>query len=370
MGDIFYLGFLSEPENPNDFYKHMGANIKILYILNTFRSLDINVKIISLGMSSSNNFIKKVKINNFFEIIYVATLKYSGFISKIFLLLQIFLFIIILVNKKDTVIFYHVKKILPLILFLKKIKRFTLILEVEENYSAVWGEGESEVNLENKQIMQADKFIFVNDLYPEKLNISKPFVVCYGDYKQKKLPKKQINTKIDLVYAGLITLDMYPDVYLAVDAMLHLESHFNLKIIGYGENDSIKRLKNYIQDKKLSDRVKYDGVFSGEEYSYYLSKCDIGLNPRVLKDKVSDYTFPSKVMTYLSHGLSVVSTTINCIKYSKISSAISFSADNSPENFANAIKALKLRGDATVSLDNLNNDFRDELRRLVENDTY
>ena len=84
MGDIFYLGFLSEPENPNDFYKHMGVNIKMLYILRTFYSLDINVKVISLGMSPSNNFIKKVKINGFFDIFYVATLKYSAFISKSF----------------------------------------------------------------------------------------------------------------------------------------------------------------------------------------------------------------------------------------------------------------------------------------------
>ena len=367
MGDIFYLGFLSEPENPNDFYKHMGANIKMLYILRTFYSLGINVKVISLGMSPSNNFIKKVKINGFFDIFYVATLKYSAFISKSFLLFQIFLFIIIFVNKKDIIVFYHVKKILPLILFLKKLKNFTLILEVEENYSAVWGEGETEINLENKQIMQADKFIFVNDLYSKKLNISKSFIVCYGDYIQKKLKKnEQVNFEINLVYAGLITQDMYPDVYLAIDAMLHLDSHFNLKIIGYGENDSIEKLKKYIYDKKLSDRVKYDGLFVGEEYTHYLSKCDIGLNPRVLEDTISDYTFPSKVMTYLSHGLSVVSTTINCIKYSRISSEISFSIDKSPESFADAIKALKSRGNIKVNLDELNNDFRNELRGLVE----
>ncbi|MDN5650258.1 MAG: glycosyltransferase, partial [Acinetobacter sp.] len=266
-------------------------------------------------------------------------------------------------------------KILPIILFFKKIKNFKLILEVEENYSAVWGENETKIEEENNNILKADKFIFVNDIFPKRIGVKLPYIICYGDYRNNlKENNNKTNLvekeKITMVYAGLISDGVYPDIYLAVDAMLYLNNNYILKIIGYGEDSSIQNLINYIQGKGLSNRVIFDGMYKGVEYSNYLRCCDIGLNPRVLDNMLSNYTFPSKVLTYLSHGLPVVSTDIDCIKLSKIATAVSFSKQVLAESFADAIKEVNLEHDVTKILDDLDTDFKESLNGLLKNDTY
>ena len=162
---------------------------------------------------------------------------------------------------------------------------------------------------------------------------------------------------------------MYGDVYLAIDAMHYLKEGYCLKIIGYGSIADINFLREYISTQGLGDKVFYEGLLSGDEFSNYLSRCSIGLNPRVLENTISDYTFPSKVLTYLSHGLSVVSTNINCIKESKVSTAICFSEDSTPQAFSQAIVEVDLSKKAEDVLNVLDKEFKSDLKRLLSNDS-
>lgn len=88
-------------------------------------------------------------------------------------------------KKNDTVILYHSYYLLFLFKSIKAFKRFNLIIEVEESYKAAWGKSDSEINNEIKNLKGADAYIYVNDLLPNFIENTKPYVVCYGDYQVK-----------------------------------------------------------------------------------------------------------------------------------------------------------------------------------------
>ncbi|MDN5638444.1 MAG: hypothetical protein L0G48_09870, partial [Staphylococcus equorum] len=83
MGKLYYMGFLSEPHNPNNFNKVAGSDIKMLYILDSLEKINAKPKIICLGMSNSNNLFKVIK-NDELSYFYFATIKSRNFFKKIF----------------------------------------------------------------------------------------------------------------------------------------------------------------------------------------------------------------------------------------------------------------------------------------------
>src|SRR5690606_27368897 len=119
----------------------------------------------------------------------------------------------------------------------------------------------------------------------------------------------------------------------------------------------------------LSSKVIYEGFLKGGDYINFLNNCDFAINPRVLSDNLSDYTFPSKVLAYLSVGLPVVSTPIRCIEESKVSDLISFSEGTDPLSFSNAIKKINLNTNPVFKIESLDKAFIIDLKRLLENVT-
>ena len=366
---LFYFGYYTGNSNPNGFLEFPGCSNKMSYIINCMKINNIAIDVICLGESKENITHKSqsIKIDSLENNFFVGTTSFKLF-SKIYLYLQIISILIFKVKKTDTVIFYHSYYLLFLFKFIKIFKKYNLIIEVEESYKASWGKSDSEINNEIKNLKGADAYIYVNDLLPNFIENTKPYVVCYGNYEVKdSLSTKKRNNKKRIVYAGLISEKDASDIYLALNAMKYLDDSYSLSILGYGSDYALNKLKQYIVEKDLSNNVVYEGFLKGDDYINFLNNCDFAINPRFLSDNLSDYTFPSKVLAYLSVGLPVVSTPIRCIEESKVSDLISFSESADPLSFSNAIKKLNLNTNPVFTIESLDKEFIVDLKRLLEN---
>lgn len=367
---LFYFGYYTGNSNPNGFLEFPGCNNKMSYIIDCLKFNYFFVDVICLGESKENITYKSksIKIDSLENNFFVGTTSFKIF-SKIYLYLQIINILIFKVKKTDTVIFYHSYYLLFLFKFIKIFKKYNLIIEVEESYKAAWGKSDSEINNEIKNLKGADAYIYVNDLLPNFIENTKPYVVCYGDYQVKDtISTTRISSeKKRIVYAGLIAEEYDSDIYLAIKAMKYLDSSYHLSILGYGSDSALKKLKQYIVENDLSSKVIYEGFLKGGDYINFLNNCDFAINPRILSDNLSDYTFPSKVLAYLSVGLPVVSTPIRCIEESKVSDLISFSEGTDPLSFSNAIKKINLNTNPVFKIESLDKAFIIDLKRLLEN---
>ncbi|WP_232067443.1 glycosyltransferase family protein, partial [Flavobacterium bizetiae] len=247
------------------------------------------------------------------------------------------------VKRNDVVLVYHSYLLNKVVNFCRFFANFKLIYEVEEIYQAAWQNSNKKIKHEIEALQNADAFIFVNDVMNQKCNHhNKPFIVCYGNYNNKKIAKSINYNIINIVYAGFIG-GKDSDVMLAIDSAEFLPDNYFLNVLGYGTEENIKGMKNKIKEINVKcgkEIVEYFGCLSGDEYDNFLKKCQIGLSTRVLIDEYSDFTFPSKVLVYLSNNIIPVSSKINCILNSKVSESIVFYDENSPASVAEAIVSI------------------------------
>lgn len=364
--EVFYIGYFTEKGNPNNFLVFPSCNNKMNYIINAIKSNAIKVNVFSLGEGRRFNKAKYQEVDKLENIFYVSTIpniSWLKILSTIWLFLQVIYFLLFKVSTKDVVIVYHTYKLLPIIKIAKKIKKINLIIEVEEIYSAAWRRSDKLIKKEIKNLQIADKYILINDLIGGQCNFTKPSVICYGNYEVNYNKIKKVSSdKISIVYAGIIE-NKGSDVFLAIDAMKYLPSNYYLKIVGYGSQKNIDYLKKYI---KHFNNVVYDGLLKGTEYTNYLQNCDIGISPRLLEDKYSDFTFPSKVLVYLSNGLITVSTNIKAIKESKVSDSIYFINELTPLSVAESILKIDYENLKNLNIvSELDQNFKKEIKKLI-----
>lgn len=308
-----------------------------------------------------------VKLRNF------ATFGSNNKIAKkakqIFSALQLLLFLVFNTKKNEQIIVYHSLALMIPINIAKLIKKLDVILEVEEIYTDVW-KVKSNKYKETKYISKFEKYILVSDLL-KKMFGNKPSVILYGGYEviNDNTDSKNNKNTIEIVYAGSID-ETKGGANNAVLCMKHLPDNYNMHILGFGEPHSIQKLK---QNIKLINRQKgfeccnYRGTLVGKEYIKFLINCDIGVNPQY-QGEYMNTAFPSKVLSYLTHNLHVVSTKIDSIALSKIAPNVTFAENDSPESIAKAISSIdiKTKCDSSNLIKELDKDFVNDLKCLIE----
>jgi hypothetical protein len=352
MKNIYYIGYYSGLDNPNDFFEFPSSNSKMDYIISVIRRLNFNLSVMSLGFPKRPAYLyKKTRIIHFdknTDFVFVSTISlffpFFAFVSKAWLYLQVITFLLFKVKKNDIILVYHSFLLTKIVGFCRMLSKFKLVYEVEEIYQAVNQNSANKIEKEIKSLRNADGYILVNDIISNRLQlIDKPFVVCYGSYlKKDNIINLTSNKKINLVYAGFIGGEG-SDVALAIETIKLLPPNYFLNILGYGNEENIRTLNRKIKSiNAINDieKVKYFGCLTGKEYDNFLAKCHIGLSTRVLIDEFSDFTFPSKIMVYLSNNLIPVSAKIKCIVDSKVSSSVVFYNENTPESVAQAISSI------------------------------
>lgn len=99
-----------------------------------------------------------------------------------------------------------------------------------------------------------------------------------------------------------------------------------------------------------------------------MQNCDIGLSTQKPDAAYNSTSFPSKILSYMSNGLQVVSIRIPAIELSPVGKFIHYYDVPTPENIADAVKKIHLEkcDDMKMVIRNLNADFCRNLKKLLK----
>jgi hypothetical protein len=245
-----------------------------------------------------------------------------------------------------------------------------LILEVEEIYSDVSSINHYFEVLENKLIANADSYLFSTELLIDRIStINKPYIVIYGVYSNiPKLSTPPNDGKIHLLYAGIIDTHK-SGAFNAIECSRFLSDKYILHIIGFGNTELlIQRIANV--NKVSQCKIIFDGSYSGLEFVKYCQSCHIGLNTQSMDGKYLETSFPSKILSYLSLGLRVVSCHVECVTKSQIDRLMTYYYNDTPESIAGAIKTvnLKITDFSKKSIQDLDQIFLSEIKKIIGNE--
>lgn len=372
--NIKYLCYYDTLDNVDENrYYVLSAKGKIDYIISVLNDLGHSVQIVSASHTNSTGYFKskETKINELSKLILFATFGSKGIISKLFSRLftkiQLFVWLFKNLRKDDVLIIYHSLGYMRLINILKRIKKVRTILEVEEIYSDVNGRADFK-NKEIRLLLNSDGYIFPTEMLDSAININKkPSTVIYGSYHKSAVNNAEKNKEIiNVVYAGY--LDAAKGAAAAVESSRFLSENYHIHILGFGSANDIGIIQNRVSELSSAGyNVSYDGLLKGEDFDRFLSKCDIGLCTQDPNAEFNNTSFPSKILTYLSHGLKVVSVDIPAIRQSRIGEYISFYTENSGKSIAEAIQTA---GSSNIKcgesvIDRLSEKFKSEINNMI-----
>ena len=347
---IKIVGFYDLLDSDSERVSSHAAVNKINYVAHSLNEIGYHVHILSPSWlkNNSNYRIKKgntYKISDFLSVSFPTSWKTRNrialFLKISYSMIWLFLVLLLKTKKYEKVLIYHVPWISVPVRLSKFFKKYSVILEVEEIYQDVTNTSERFKRWENKLLKSADKYIFSTDLLRNKINRNVDSLILYGEYKEYEVLSTPLKDgKIHLLYAGIID-DVKKGAFFAIDAAKFLDDKYVLHIIGFGD---VEKIINIISDhnKKFKCKIFFDGLKSGREYIEYCQKCHIGLSTQSNEGKYLESSFPSKILSYLSLGLKVVSADIECVKRSSISQEIEYYSDNTGEAISKAIKNVDI----------------------------
>ena len=326
----------------------LSSNDKVDYIVSVLNALGHNVEIVSPTITANKTYYgsRRDPLNEKTVVLSGISIGWLPVLFRRFFSMFWLLVYLLRNTKKNEIVFsYHGVQKIPFVLFSKFLKRFKLVLEVEEIYADI--SSNKKVHkwrtwLENLMIQRADAYIFASKQLADRCNkLNKPFAIANGSYVvEPVLEKCYDDGKIHLVYAGLIKKNAV--VTRCVDMSDYLSEKYILHIIGYGNDVDLEYLKEIVKQKNSvnSCKIIYDGVKRGDDYKRYLQKCHIGLCPLNSSSKFQSACFPSKITSYLANGLRVVTTDNEVVKKSSYGNIVVFCKNESPQEFASIIRSV------------------------------
>lgn len=295
-------------------------------------------------------------------------------IFRFILKIEFILWILFNVRKGEEIIVYHYMGYARIFTNFCKLKSLRIIGEVEEIYQDVRRYSASQKKSEYAFFGSCAKFIFPVSLLREKINgKGLPDTVVHGIYRPEESRNVSFNDgKIHVVYAG--TFKQHKGVDLAIEAASRLPRKYTVHVLGFGSAEDIERVKAGIADADAvsESSIRFEGTLTGEDFIRFIQKCHIGL---CTQDPSADYnttSFPSKILTYISNGLSVVSVETAAIKNSAIAGCIHFYTVPDAGNVADAITGTEISDQESEKnrkiISELDGQFIHSLRRLLDTD--
>ncbi len=274
------------------------------------------------------------------------------------------------IKKNDTLIVYHNPGFMTLVTIMRRLKHFRLVIDVNEIYGIVQDKPDA-AEKEIKFISQADGYLFASEMM-RPYAAGKPYAVVNGIYEYNRREvqkKKEYDHKIHCVYSGVFQESK--GVYEAIRAAEYLSQDFCMHILGFGTDEEIEHVKECIQNAEQKGkrcRIMYDGCLRGKEYTDFLKSCDIGLSTQSPDAPYNESSFPSKIFSYLSNGLRVVSIRIPAIAGSKAGRHLYYYEEQNAQQIAEAIKGIDLKDgyDAERILRNLDADYRKNMKVFLD----
>ena len=330
-------------ENDEGRYYTLSTVDKATYIHDVLVRLGYNVEIISPSWAKKTVKQRKDEIGNNKFVISGFSLgwcnSFTQVLSRISVMIWLFFYLIKNCRRGESVVIFHRVQNIPIFLLAQKIKKFEIILEVEELYSSLIGENNWTEILEKKIIKVSKSFIFASEVLEKQCNTEhKPYAIAYGAYQIPPLTAEKRNDgKTHIVYAGLIEKDKV--AFNSIRIAKFLNSRYHVHIIGYGEDEDIELLKEEIVAIKKNTEcfLSYDGLKRGSEYTSFLQSCHIGICPLTSNNRFQLACFPSKITSYLSNGLEVITTENSVLRNSQYKPFLHFVPNENPESFAKVL---------------------------------
>lgn len=274
------------------------------------------------------------------------------------------------VKKDDIVVVYHSLANMKLVKYIKKNITDKIVYEVEEIYGDVINDEKTKIK-ELKTFKNASSYIFSNDYLNSIINTKQlPYVTCYGTYEIPTLYKEAFNDNlIHCLYAG--TLDCQKQgAAIAINTARYLPNNYIIHILGFGTSQDLSYTKNLIDEINKQygvTKVIYEGIKLNEEYLKFIQKCQIGLSTQNMDASFNDTSFPSKILSYMSNGLEVVSANIGVVKNSKISQYIHFYEVQDEKEIANVILNINLnaKSNNVDVVKELDKEFKEDLKAML-----
>lgn len=372
--EIKYIGFYDLQNSKIKRNISPAAISKMDYISDTLNSLGYKVHIVSPAYSVENNFNynrkQNIKISENKNLTIFPSIGYKNKLSVYInlFLTQIYLFIWLIrnVKKGETVLVYHSLWLSLTIRISKIIKGFNYILELEEIYSDITHKKNYFLNLEYQLINNAISYLISADSLKSKINIEKKYTVLYGNYNVESLiSNTPLDNKKYILYAGIIDKEK-AGAFNAIEAGNYLSSSYAINIIGFGDVDDLKKRIEEINSNN-GCLINFDGIKSGSEYIEYCQKNHIGLSTQKTEGDYTATSFPSKILSYLSLGINVVSSDIPSVRNSPIGDLISYYKYDDPFSIAEAIKNATLYPSAILQkrINELDKKFILDLKNIL-----
>lgn len=143
----------------------------------------------------------------------------------------------------------------------------------------------------------------------------------------------KLSMPVRFLYSGSLDRPRGLDMLLRAIELLP-QNGWHLDISGCGIYET--EISRLAASEKYADRVTYHGALKQSEYDLLTEECHVGLNCQRSDDPISGVTFPSKIFSYLSAGLTVLSS--NASDVSKIcGSSLLYFQEETPESLAAAM---------------------------------
>lgn len=358
MTTIKYVGYYSIPGDEPQRLHNLAAVNKMNYICDAINRAGFDVHIISPSWITE----KHVKL------VYWQQTRHFGnrnllsttpslanragavrLVNSIISLAWLFLFLIKNTHEDEKVLVYHSPWLSLPVRLAKRIKRFELILEIEEVYSQIWTLNHFLSSQEQKILNLPQKTIVASEILARTLD-KKNCLILYGSYKPKAsigVKRKDTLNQINVVYTGSIDYTK-GGAFNLIDSCRYLSENYQVHILGFGGKNAIREMEKKIDciNSELGRTTcTYYGTLINEAFDEFLQSCDIGVNPQRI-GRYMDTAFPSKILTYLSYNLRVVSTPIASVVESSISNLVTFSENDAPRAISAAIRSIDLSQEA------------------------
>lgn len=379
MKKIYYLCYFDIPEHADQQRNYvLAAATKSGYVAETFVKAGNTVEIVSAAGTCSNTFcpgsVTEIGENLTLRLFDAkpAGNTVQRVLARRFLRKQLRKYLLDSVTENDILLVYHSMAYMDLVREVKQKKNPKLILETNEVYADVTG-NEKTRPAEISFLQSADAYVLSTELLCEKVNPqSKPFTVNYGIFapEKKRFEPLFSDGKIHCVYAGV--LEPRKGAGTAIAAAEFLPANYHIHIIGFGNERDTDEIRKQVaaMSAKTACTVTFDGKKSGDEYLQFLQSCQVGFATQSADAAFNATSFPSKVLSYLSNGLRVVSVRIQAIATSKVADLMYFYDGDSPKAVAEAIQSIDFSDgyDSRKSLCALDEAFIRDCRRMTEHE--
>jgi len=188
-------------------------------------------------------------------------------------------------------------------------RRVDFILEYEDGKHAIdqsWGGALSGLAEKmGRRLIRAA--ILAHPALGRRLPSSAPTLLAPGFVvRTKEHPDRPpVKGDVQLLYSGSLDRARGVDLLLAALPLLP-ETGWQLHLTGAGPLE--KAVAALAAEPQWQGRVTFHGALPSADYAALVSRCHIGLNCQRPSDPISDVTFPSKIFSYLSAGLLILSS--------------------------------------------------------------